>query len=116
MLQFTSDHGYTHVCFTVTDFDQVLDALLKAGGSLIKPLANAYPVGIKMHYCRDPFGNILEVLQWPERLPEGLAVRIEDLPGVAKEGVFGDPVDEYYLAENAEFKGMRSKSELPDIE
>ena len=51
-----SDHGYTHVCFTLTDFDQVLDALLKAGGSLIKPLTNARPGGAKIHYCRDPFG------------------------------------------------------------
>jgi catechol 2,3-dioxygenase-like lactoylglutathione lyase family enzyme len=104
-----SDHGYTHLCFTVTDFDAVLASLVDAGGSLIKPLTNARPGGSRIHYVRDPFGNIIELLQ----LPEGSGGGIASLPGVTEQGVYAEPTDEYYVFENGEFVGMRPKSELP---
>jgi len=38
----------------------------------------------KIHYCRDPFGNILELLEM-----SGCAgSRIRNLPGLEEEGVF----------------------------
>jgi glyoxylase I family protein len=104
-----SDHGYTHLCFTVMDFDAVLGNLVEAGGSLIKPLTDARPGGSRIHYVRDPFGNIIELLQ----LPEGSGGGITNLPGVAEEAVYADPVGEYYVFEDGAFEGMRSKSELP---
>jgi len=80
-----ADHGYTHLCFTVSDFEAVLEKFLAAGGSIIKPLTNARPGGARIHYCRDPFGNIIELLQ----LPKGGG--LEGLEGIAKEGVYGPP-------------------------
>ena len=77
-----SDHGYTHLAFQVTDFDTVLARFLAAGGSVIKPLTNARPGGAKIHYCRDPFGNIIELLEMPEQA----RTRLRNLPGIAAEG------------------------------
>lgn len=105
-----SDHGYTHLCFTVTDFDAVLENLLAEGGSLIKPLTDARPGGSRIHYCRDPFGNIIELLQ----LPENSGGAITHLPGVSHQGVYAEPTDQYYVFENGEFCGMRPKSESAD--
>ena len=107
-----SDHGYTHLAFLVNDFDAVLEQFLAAGGSIIKPLTKARPGGAKIHYCRDPFGNIIELLQ----MPQGAGSRIESLPGVEKEGVFAEPTDMYYAMIDGEFAGMRPKSNLPDQE
>lgn len=104
-----SDHGYTHLCFTVTDFDAVLEKFLENGGSLIKPLTNARPGGAKIHYVRDPWGNIIELLQ----MPEGSFSSLEKLPGIAEEGVFAPPMDQYYVFENGEFAGFKDKSDLP---
>lgn len=104
-----SDHGYTHLCFTVNDFDTVLKNFLEAGGSIIKPLTNARPGGAKIHYCRDPFGNIIELLEMPERAQS----RLTNLPGIVAEGEFAPPTDQYYVFENGEFAGMRDKTELP---
>jgi catechol 2,3-dioxygenase-like lactoylglutathione lyase family enzyme len=104
-----SDHGYTHVAFSVMDFDAVLEDLLQAGGSLIKPLTDARPGGAKIHYCRDPFGNIIELLE----LPEEAGGHVRSLPGVERDGVFAEPADEYYVFEDGAFQGMRSKEELP---
>ena len=80
-----------------------------AGGSLIKPLTDARPGGSRIHYVRDPFGNIIELLQ----LPEGSGGAITSLPGVEAQGVYAEPTDEYYVFEDGEFTGMRSKAELP---
>ncbi|MFN3232953.1 MAG: VOC family protein [Alphaproteobacteria bacterium] len=102
-----ADHGYTHLCFTVSDFEAVLEKFLAAGGSLIKPLTNARPGGSRIHYCRDPFGNIIELLQMPK------GGGLESLEGIAKEGVYGPPPDRYYIFENGEFAGMRDRSKLP---
>jgi catechol 2,3-dioxygenase-like lactoylglutathione lyase family enzyme len=104
-----SDHGYTHLCFTVNDFDKVLANLLAAGGSIIKPLTNARPGGSKIHYCRDPFGNIIELLE----MPDGAMSRIQNLPGVEKEGVYAEPAEYYYVFENGEFADLKPHAELP---
>jgi catechol 2,3-dioxygenase-like lactoylglutathione lyase family enzyme len=107
-----SDHGYTHLCFQVTDFDTVLERFLAEGGSLIKPLTSARPGGAKIHYCRDPFGNIIELLEMPEKSP----TRLRNLPGIAEEGVFSEPTGRYYALENGRFEGMRDKATLPSQE
>ena len=74
-----ADHGYTHLCFQVTDFDTVLKKFLAAGGSVIKPLTNARPGGAKIHYCRDPFGNIWWIQQRLEVLtPDQIGQRAGD--------------------------------------
>jgi glyoxylase I family protein len=100
------DHGYTHLCFQVSDFEAVLEKFLAAGGSLIKPLTGARPGGARIHYCRDPFGNIIELLEMPERA----FTRLRNLPGIAGEGVFAPPTGRYYVLENGRFEGMRDKT------
>ncbi|MBI1182330.1 MAG: hypothetical protein GC201_17450 [Alphaproteobacteria bacterium] len=107
-----SDHGYTHLCFQVNDFDAVLEKFLAAGGSLIKPLTDARPGGAKIHYCRDPFGNIIELLEMPEKS----ITRLGNLPGIAEEGARAAPTGRYYALENGRFEGMRDKATLPGAE
>ena len=103
-----SDLGYTHICFQVEDFDEALDAFLTAGGTLIKPLTSARPGGARMHYCRDPFGNIVEILQVHRRATG----RLGHLPAISSEGTYADATDQYYLLENGAYVGMRYKAEL----
>ena len=105
-----SDCGYRHVCFLVTDFDTVLERFLAGGGSIIKPLTNARPGGAKIHYCRDPFGNIIELLQMPGQAGS----RIHNLPGVAEEGKFAPQPDQYYALKDGDFVGMRNFADLPE--
>ncbi|MEN3950041.1 VOC family protein [Iodidimonas sp. SYSU 1G8] len=104
-----SDHGYTHLAFQVTDFETVLARFLAAGGSVIKPLTKARPGGARLHYCRDPFGNIIELLE----MPAGSRTGLGGLPGIAAEGAFAPPTRKYYVLENGEFAGLRDKSDLP---
>jgi catechol 2,3-dioxygenase-like lactoylglutathione lyase family enzyme len=104
-----SDQGYRHVCFLVTDFDTVLERFLAAGGSLIKPLGSGRPGGAKIHYCRDPFGNIIELLEMSPKAGS----RIHNLPGVAEEGVFAPAAEQYYALMDGEFVDMRDVKDLP---
>ena len=104
-----SDQGYRHVCFLVTDFDTVLEKFLAAGGSLVKPLSNGRPGGAKIHYCRDPFGNIIELLE----MPDGSQSRISNLPGVAEEGLYDPPAEHFYKFKNGDFAGMGAVADLP---
>lgn len=104
-----ADHGYSHVCFTVTDFGAVLESLQAEGGSLIKPLTDARTGGARIHYCRDPFGNIIELLQ----MPAAARTRIEDLAAVREEGCFSEPPSSYYVFDNGEFVGLRNCDDLP---
>ncbi len=103
-----ADYGYTHLCFAVRDFDRILEKFLAAGGALIKPLTNVKVAGAKMHYCQDPFGNIIELIE----LPEGGGTAIKDLPSIGEEGAYAAPADKYYVIENGRFAGMRDSSEL----
>jgi len=104
-----SDRGYRHVCFLVTDFDAMLEKFLAAGGSLIKPLGSGRPGGAKIHYCRDPFGNIIELLE----MSPNAGSRIHNLPGVEKAGVFAPAAEQYYALQDGEFVGMRDVADLP---
>ena len=76
---------------------------------MIKPLTNARPGGAKIHYCRDPFGNIIELLEMPEQA----RTRLRNLPGIAAEGEFAPHGSKYYVLENGQFAGLRDKADLP---
>ena len=57
-----TQQGYAHIAFQVTGIDQVLQRLIEAGGSSHGP---PHPVGKAIAiYCRDPFGNIIELLEF----------------------------------------------------
>lgn len=54
-----SDHGYTHICFTVEDMAAEYTRLLAAGATF-----NCAPVDfgpVVCAYGRDPFGNVFEL-------------------------------------------------------
>ncbi len=55
--------GFTHAAFTVYDMDQVCAAVIKAGGqSLSAPRLSADGT-VRVAFCRDPEGNLLEMVQ-----------------------------------------------------
>ena len=56
------DHGYTHLCFAVTDVDAEYDRLTAAGVQFHCAPQQVLP-GIRTVYGRDPFGNVIEFEQ-----------------------------------------------------
>ena len=58
-----NDHGLTHLCFAVSDIDE-LHASMVAGGMTFHRAPAAMPAGLSaMGYARDPFGNALELIE-----------------------------------------------------
>ena len=56
-----SDYGIRHLCFQVEDVEEALARVIELGGSKMKdPVTNE--LGITCVYCRDPFGNLLELI------------------------------------------------------
>lgn len=53
------DRGYTHICFDVTDIDEVYDRMRKAGVEF--NVAPPHFEGLRATYGRDPDGNIIEI-------------------------------------------------------
>lgn len=60
--------GIRHICFQTENPDRVLKAIVNAGGSMThKP--QSVPGGGRAVYCRDPFGNLLELTTAEGRMP-----------------------------------------------
>ncbi len=57
-----SDHGYSHFGITVDDIDETY-ARLKAASARIHCPVVQFPGGMKAAYCRDPDGNVFEIMQ-----------------------------------------------------
>ena len=58
-----NDLGLSHIAFTVGDLDSVCESLMEAGAQFISsPLVNPEKTA-KAVFCRDPHGNILELVQ-----------------------------------------------------
>mgnify|MGYP001823795949 FL=1 len=74
--------GIRHLCFFVDNCRAELERLLSLGG---KPLGEPADVGggAWVVYCRDPFGNIIELAE-----PPGPDEDLRQLPGVAELGTF----------------------------
>ena len=62
------DPGIAHIAFQVTDIDMVFDNFKAAGGvvhnSPVK-VGEGYSI-----YCRDPFGNIIELMEIGDDEPD----------------------------------------------
>ena len=57
-----SDYGIRHLCFQVQDVDRALAQVIALGGAKMNdPVTNE--LGITCVYCRDPFGNLLELIR-----------------------------------------------------
>jgi len=56
-----SDYGIRHLCFEVSNVATILEKVVELGGSKInEPVTNES--GTSAVYCRDPFGNLLELI------------------------------------------------------
>lgn len=74
--------GIRHLAFYVDDCRHEYERLLDLGGQVLgEPVASEN--GVYVAYCRDPFGNIIELCEIP--VPEENPTR---LPGVDKLGNF----------------------------
>jgi len=56
-----NDYGIRHLCFEVNNVPEILQKVLALGGSTMNdPVTNKS--GTTAVYCRDPFGNLLELI------------------------------------------------------
>ena len=63
------EQGLRHLCIAVKDVSAVLARCIELGGSRInEPVA--VPGGATATYCRDPFGNLIELVKPEGRFPE----------------------------------------------
>ncbi|MEO1081707.1 MAG: VOC family protein [Pseudomonadota bacterium] len=62
------DLGLRHLAFQVRDLDHAVEQLLHAGGSTLGDSVHVANGG-SARYCRDPFGNIVELLVPGGKMP-----------------------------------------------
>lgn len=63
-----SSLGLRHICIAVRDVDVVLARCVKLGGAKINDPVSV-PGGATAVYCRDPFGNLIELVRPGGRFP-----------------------------------------------
>ena len=64
--------GIRHLGIAVTDVDAMLERCVRLGGSKMNDPFSV-PGGAKAVYCRDPFGNLLELVEPGGRFPPLIA-------------------------------------------
>jgi catechol 2,3-dioxygenase-like lactoylglutathione lyase family enzyme len=74
------DHGFTHICFEVTDIYAEFERLAAAG----MRFQNDAPIDalgmLHVAYGYDPDGNIVELIQFPERNMKGESASLTSTP------------------------------------
>ncbi len=55
--------GCSHLAFSVIDIDVVCEAVKKMGGSMINPPALTNDKKVKVVYCHDTEGNLMEIVE-----------------------------------------------------
>jgi len=75
------EFGIRHLAFEVDDVCAEFERLKELGGIVMN--APSLNVGQKAIYCRDPFGNIVELMETGKLFPS-----IDQLPGVKAAGAF----------------------------
>lgn len=58
-----SDRGYSHFGVEVDDIDATYEKLKAAGTRIHCPVQTFMPGGMRAAYCRDPDGNVFEIMQ-----------------------------------------------------
>ncbi|MBY6161153.1 VOC family protein [Mameliella alba] len=66
-----ADRGLRHIGIETDTPEAVVEAILEAGGRRDGVLTQV-PGGARAIYCRDPFGNIIEILKAGGRIPSRL--------------------------------------------
>lgn len=64
-----SDHGYSHFGMTVDDVQATYDRLKAAGVPIHGRLQTFAGGGMRAAYCRDPDGNVFEIMQPGQGMP-----------------------------------------------
>ena len=55
--------GCSHIALTVDSIDGALECVQKGGGSLVNPPATTPDGKVRVAYCHDPEGNLLELVE-----------------------------------------------------
>ena len=55
--------GCSHIALTVDSIDGALECVQKGGGSLVNPSETAPDGKVRVAYCHDPEGNLLELVE-----------------------------------------------------
>ncbi len=63
------DHGIARICFEVTNIHQMYEDLVAAGVHFDCPLQYQDDLGVTT-YARDPDGNVVELVEYPDRYHE----------------------------------------------
>ena len=62
-LQSSNQLGCSHIAFTVLSIDKVLKKICSIGGTCLNPPATSSHGKVKVAYCHDPEGNLLELVE-----------------------------------------------------
>ncbi|MDB9976118.1 VOC family protein [Candidatus Thioglobus sp.] len=55
--------GISHIAYTVNDIDETCNKIVKAGGSLVNPPAPSSDGNVKVAYCHDLEGVLMEIVE-----------------------------------------------------
>ena len=55
--------GCSHIALTVGSIDKALECVQSCGGSLVNPPSTAPDGTVRVAYCHDPEGNLLELVE-----------------------------------------------------
>ena len=55
--------GFTHLAFTVGEVELACTAVITAGGQCLSPPQKSADGSVRVAFCRDPEGNLLELVQ-----------------------------------------------------
>ena len=61
--RYPNDSGITHVAFTVDNLDQTYGSLVSDGVKFMAPPQLSPDGAAKVTFCRDPEGNLLELVE-----------------------------------------------------
>lgn len=59
----SNDLGCSHMAFTVNDIERAREEIVKAGGSIGNPPATTSNGKVKVAYCHDPEGVLIELVE-----------------------------------------------------
>lgn len=59
----SNKHGCSHIAFTVEDIDEILITIERLGGSIVNPPVMSDDNSVKVMYCHDLDGILMEIVQ-----------------------------------------------------
>ena len=59
----SNKHGCSHVAFTVTDIEEISATVVRLGGSIVNPPAMSADGSVKVVYCHDLDGILMEMVE-----------------------------------------------------